>query len=103
MLFNQMKTIKGKVRFLLEQYPQLRDNDFKLVAMFYYLEIGSDKVESMTGYEVLKHLSNGKLSSPESIRRVRQKLQEDNENLRGSNYQRRKDDADTIRDKIIDL
>ena len=44
-LFNEMKTNKAKVKYLLEKKPHLRDNDFKLIATFYYLEVGKIKLD----------------------------------------------------------
>jgi hypothetical protein len=98
-----MKTIKDKVKALLVKFPNLRDDDYNLIATFYYYEIGGAKVNSMTGFQVLEELAKGKLTSSESIRRVRQKLQEEHPELRGKNYKRRQSDAEETKQKIGEL
>ena len=100
MLLNQMKTIKDKVRALLNRFPDVRDSDSHLVATFYFYELGEGKVKSMTGYQVLEELAKGKLTNAESIRRVRQKLQEKYPELRGKSYVRRQEDGEKTTEKI---
>ena len=63
-------------------YPRLRDDDFLLVGMVYheYYGIGYDK-----GFlEVMKHHAELDLPSFETIRRTRQKVQEENPALESS-------------------
>ena len=98
-----MKTIKDKVMVLLEDYPYLRDNDFKLIANFYALEIGSENLDKMTARDFLKMFSDGRLPHSESIRRDRQKLQEQNISLRGMRYKQRKNDGDDTSKEIRSL
>lgn len=85
-------TIADRVKKLLIDKPHLRDSDNKLIASVWYLELNkTKKVEDMTGMEVLKELAHGNLSSSESIRRSRQKLQEELPELRGKTYKHRKE------------
>lgn len=98
-----MKTIKEKVRALLERFPEVRDSDSHLVATFYYYEIGETAIKVMTGYDVLKELASGNLTNAESIRRVRQKLQEKHPELRGKSYVRRQEDGEKTKQEIGDL
>jgi len=88
-LFNQMKNIKEKVAYLLETKPTLRDDDNKLIASFYFDEMGETYLRNFPAYSFLSLMSEGKLTSPESIRRVRQKLQEERVDLRGEKYNER--------------
>lgn len=77
-----LTTIKPKVEYLLRMYPRLRDDDFLLVGMVYheYYGIGYDK-----GFlEVMKHHAELDLPSFETIRRTRQKVQEENPALESS-------------------
>lgn len=77
-----LTTIKPKVEYLLRMYPRLRDDDFLLVGMVYhtYYDIGYDK-----GFlEVMKHHEEYGLPSFETIRRTRQKVQEENPALESS-------------------
>ncbi len=76
--------LKKKIRTILEKQPSTRDNDNLLIAMIW----SSETKETFTD-EFLKQLAYGELTSSESIRRTRQKLQEQNENLRGELYNER--------------
>tara|TARA_Y100000004_G_scaffold94601_1_gene105994 strand:+ start:654 stop:962 length:309 start_codon:yes stop_codon:yes gene_type:complete len=102
MLFEQMKTIKEKVEFLLINYPELRDDDFRLISN-YFAFLMQDKIDNMSAKDFLKLFSQGKLPHTESIRRCRQKLQEENSELRGLNYVQRQDIGYQTRKSIKDL
>jgi len=75
---------KDGVKELLEEHPELRDDDNKLIAGIWYAE-----TEAISLSKFFTELAESKLTSPESIRRCRQKLQEENEALRGNNYVKR--------------
>jgi SMC interacting uncharacterized protein involved in chromosome segregation len=87
-LIKNIKAIKDKIKYLLEKYPHLRDDDNKLIANVWYNE--ADK--SLSTEEFLKLLSQGKLTNSESIRRCRQKIQEQNIHLRGKRYNYRQEE-----------
>ena len=40
--FQDFKTVKDKVKFLLETNPVLRDNDMKLIATYFFHEISKE-------------------------------------------------------------
>ena len=80
-------TIKDKVQKLITENPHLRDNDEKLMANIWYQESEEKGVESL--FDFLRRYSNGEFSNSESIRRIRQKIQETNPELRGSAYKNR--------------
>lgn len=83
--------ISELVKTFLTQKPHLRDSDNRLIASIWYIELGlGNRVKTMSGLEVLTMIAEGKLSSSESIRRSRQKLQEELPELRGNVYNRRK-------------
>jgi hypothetical protein len=104
MLFNQMKTIKSRVKFLLEKYPALREDDFRLYATYISFQVGGKtKLEQINAYEFLTRLANGDLAHFESVRRDRQKLQEQVPELRGANYEKRKRGGDSMSKNIHDL
>ena len=88
--FNDFKTVKDKVRFLLKSNPALRDNDMKLIATYYFHEIGKEEIDSMNAYDLLTKISSSKMTNFESIRRLRMNLQQHDEELRGSEYKNRK-------------
>lgn len=77
------KEIKQNVRMLLEKYPDTRNCDLKLIAMFW---------SEIDGFSVLgfNNVFNGDVTHFESIRRSRQRLQEEFEELRGYKYKVRK-------------
>jgi hypothetical protein len=104
MLFEQMKKIKDKVRFLLEKYPALRDSDTRLYATYVSFEIGGkDVLSKMSGYALLTEIAKGEITHFESIRRCRSKLQEQDVSLRGEKYDERKRGGDDMRGNIKDL
>jgi hypothetical protein len=102
-VFLKMKNIKSKVEYLLRKTPHLRDSDNKLVATFWWHEMGKEKTELMTGFDFLDTLSRGKLSSSISIVRVRRKLQEQYPELRGETYIDREKEAEEVRRNIDKL
>ena len=90
-LFEQMKEIKVLVKHILEKHPHLRDNDYRLVATFLLYEGGGrESMDKMTASEFLQQYADGKYTNFESIRRVRQKLQEEFPELRGEKWIQRK-------------
>jgi hypothetical protein len=84
-----MKTIKEKVTYLLTVYPSLRDNDYRLIAIFLLQEIGEIKVKQISAFDFLLMFSKGELPHTESIRRVRALIQAQNPELRGESYNNR--------------
>tara|TARA_R110000772_G_scaffold233800_2_gene345366 strand:- start:6020 stop:6289 length:270 start_codon:yes stop_codon:yes gene_type:complete len=73
------------VKFLLEAYPKLRDNDVRLVATYYYNNIAN--INQMSAIEFLEVMVNGNLPSPDTITRARRKIQEKHPELRGVKYE----------------
>lgn len=87
--------VKDKVEYLLENYPILRDDDNKLIAKIWWSE---SKVNSLEAF--LRDFGDRKVSSPEAIRRARQKLQEHNPSLRGKLYAKRHNNGATVKSGI---
>ena len=71
---------------LLTHKEHLRDNDQALIANIWWRELVTQGKDKSTAFEFLKVFSEGKLSNPESIRRSRQKIQEEEPSLRGDSY-----------------
>jgi hypothetical protein len=71
-------TCKSKVETLLSNYPQLRDSD-KLLWLAYLNKFHNlNQIIGQASYELLKSLlMNENTPTMESVRRVRQKLQEE--------------------------
>ena len=102
-LFSQMKTAKNRVEYLLRKTPRLRDDDFKLIATYHFNEIGRENVEKMGAMQFLSLYADGKLTSSESIRRIRAKIQETTPELRGQNYNKRQQDGEDVKNNISEL
>ena len=90
------------IRSLLEADTKYRDNDNKLIATFWFKQLG-DSIDNMQGYDLLKHFANGNLTNTETIRRIRQKIQQTTPDLRGVNYNKRRDAGDDVSNQINDL
>ena len=74
----ELKTIQQKVEEILRQYPGTRNDDRELIQVYYGKYCG---IDYYTPFGAV--IKNKKLPSFESIRRTRQKLQSENEDLRG--------------------
>lgn len=88
--FTDFKTVEQRVKFLLENYPHLRDNDEALVLMYHYLELGAETASSMSFNDYGAKITNRKLTKFYTIMRKRQLLMQHNEDLRGDNYKLKK-------------
>tara|TARA_R100001163_G_scaffold188_1_gene304 strand:+ start:4062 stop:4367 length:306 start_codon:yes stop_codon:yes gene_type:complete len=90
-----MKT-KEKVLNLLKENASLRDNENKLIATIWDRELEKFGLD----WNVRKHFfilfSDGKLTPPTTISRMRRQVQEQNVELRGKHYKGRQT---TMQDK----
>ena len=93
----EMKT-KDRVKALLIKSPHLKDNDDKLLATYWYYELKDMKrnPETINGMNLLTLISEGRLTNAKTVIRMRRKLQEEFEELRGEKYKLRKE---TIQNK----
>ena len=82
---------KNKIKRFLTNLPHLRDDDNKLIASVWYEELKEKgySPNTMSAYEFLKVVADGKLTNAESIRRCRAKHQQTNSELRGKVYKER--------------
>lgn len=76
---SKLNTIKAQVEEVLRKYPSTRDNDRFLIRVLYQKYYNVHYYDSFGSV-----LMNRKLPSFESIRRCRQKIQEQDESLRGT-------------------
>lgn len=83
--------IKQSVIDLLNQYADFKDNDHQLVAWFWKLEMEKMGYSSSTTptQTFFKLMAYGKLTSADTITRVRRLVQEENPALRGKKYNER--------------
>ena len=87
-----MNQIKLIVQRLLEEQPALRDNDNLLMSTIWK--------EQSNILNFFQRLERGKLHSPETIRRARQKLQEDFPHLRGELYEVRQKRQEKVKKEL---
>lgn len=99
--FQKLKETKPRVKYLLEKYPHLRDDDYKLISYFFYLEVPN--IKELSAVEFLEKLSKGELSHTETIRRNRASLQKEFEHLQGNVYKERHEEGEDVRKNIHDL
>ena len=98
---NCISRIKGRI-YQDMKYPHLRDDDNKLLSSTWYNELKDKKfdVYSMTAYDLLKVISEAKLSNSESVRRCRAKLQELHPELRGKIYYARHREKEGVKQDL---
>ena len=89
------KKLKERVKDLLVNQIDTRDNDNLLISQI-WLDEG---VPENSIYFLIKY-SKGGCTSAESIRRARQKLQEEHESLRGEKYNERQRKGEEVRQTI---
>lgn len=99
-----MNILKNKdvVFKLLTENPHLRDDDNKLIATVWYKSLTKNGVDAkqITGFDLLRRFSLGKLPNTKSILRVRRKLQAENPNLQGEKYQVRQKSQDSVIEQL---
>jgi hypothetical protein len=97
-MLKQLIKVQDSVKFLLEAYPKLRDNDVRLVASYYYNNIAN--INQMSAIELLEVMVNGNLPSPDTITRARRKIQEKHPELRGVKYEEKQKFEKQVRENI---
>jgi len=96
MSLNKIKTCMDRVEYLLDNYAHLRDDDNKLVANYWFNEVGETK-------DFLKNYAAGKITQADSITRARRKLQELHPHLRGEKYNERHKEEKKVRKSIVNI
>ena len=100
-MIKQIASIKDNIKIFLTKYESMRNNDNELIAYYYYKIMQSNgKDKEYSAMHFLGDYSKGLYPSAESIRRCRQKIQEQNPELRGSNYKNRHDLQQDFRTQI---
>lgn len=92
------------VRTYLKHFPRTRDDDNMLIASIWAREVNlnfkRDCDTGMSADEFLTNFATGKFSSPESIRRCRQKLQQENPQYRGHKWYLRHKQSQVTKDDL---
>ena len=81
-----LKQMKQNVTFLLERYPKLRDDDWLLIGAVYHNYYG---ITNESFLDVMKHHKELGLPSFETIRRTRQKVQEERLDLESTSRKKK--------------
>lgn len=89
-----LKTIKDKVKHLLETDPEARNSDLHLIQIIWKEECRDLHIGDLESFFCA--FTSGRLTNFESIRRDRQKWQETCPELRGTNYKERKEKSKVI-------
>ena len=102
-LIREMSLVKDRVKALLVKHPHLRDSDNKLIATIWKIDLFDKTInpKGMTAYDFLRLYSEGRLTNAETIRRVRQKIQEENPDLRGTVNEARQEQGEQVRKNIV--
>ena len=82
-------TTKEKVMRVLKEIPETRDNDLLLIMAIHENELRVP-IRDISAYHYYGRLLAGELSGFESIRRMRQKLQEQHPELRATDEVRKR-------------
>jgi len=93
------KRLYDYISKILVQRLDLRDSDDKLIAHIWHKEASEHgiKLGEITGLDLLRFIRDGNFTNPESIRRSRQKVQEEIPATRGTKYSQRHKKAAEVR------
>jgi hypothetical protein len=95
----RIKNVKEVVEHFLKNKPKTRDSDNLLITFIWAKELGDD-LDKMTAIDFLNKFSANELPNFESIRRMRQKLQELNPEYRGATYINRMGEQRTVKAEL---
>jgi hypothetical protein len=88
-----------RIEQILREFQQARDSDASLYATL-LRSLGFD-INTKTALDLLKGMHEGDVPHFESVRRTRQKLQEEHPDLRGQRYEERQKKRRDIKSEII--
>ena len=103
MKLNELANAKDLITSWLIRYPELRDNDAKLIANIWAKTIGQERFDKMSARDLLQMFVDGDLPQVETIRRTRQKVQEQDASLRGKSYKGRHEQGSEITKGIHEI
>ena len=96
-------SIKDTVETILRQAPATRDNDNLLILKVWAQQNPKLRESTAQFWDFAKMFIEGKYASTESIRRVRQKMQEIHPELRGKKYQARHAEQDSVKEQLKNI
>jgi len=89
-MINKVVSIKDAVKVILTNYPETRDNDRILMLKIWAYQNSELRHLDYMFLHFARGFINGEYADPESIRRSRQKIQEQHPELRGEHYKEKK-------------
>lgn len=101
-MWKELKTVKAKVEDMLTNSPKCRESDSMLVANYYAFEIGQ-QINNMSAMQLLNVIALKQVPSSDAITRVARKLREEKPELRGQNYNDKKELETEVRKNIKTL
>ena len=97
----KIKKHENRVREILTNHPETRDNDHLLLQHIWIEDIGGIvSAHSLSAVEFLNIVAKGQLTNMVSIWRCRQKIQEHTPALRGKNYKHRQKEQYPVKEEI---
>jgi len=98
----KIKDMQVVVKQLLEIYPTYRDNDRKLVAHVWMMQVGGDKnMSNIDLYSFMRQwVDDDNIVTPDTVTRARRKIQQEHAHLRGENYSKRHAEEIDVRNNI---
>lgn len=82
---------------ILNASSKSKNNDLSLIANIWWHELKQKGMQKISVQEFLAMFADGQFSNPESIRRSRQKLQEEKPEYRGEKYRERHKQQDNVK------
>ena len=92
--------VTSTVKMVLQKYPECRDNDNTLIVKVWAEQKPSIKGKGYLLADFTLAFKRGEFASTESIRRTRQKLQEEFHALRGLTYKVRQERQPKIKEEL---
>lgn len=90
---------KEYIKNLLIKHPEFRDSDRELIAYIWLRQMKD--VKELTFQYFIGAFLSGRIAMPDHITRARRKVQEQNENLRGTSWVDRKVKAVEVAQEMI--
>jgi hypothetical protein len=98
---NEITKISDTVERLLREHAPYRESDQLLWARIIQDMYGGVKMlQAMSAYELLRKFTKGELPSYESVSRAARKAREQHPELRGSNYEARKENEINVQREL---
>ena len=95
--------VKDLVKEILTAEPETRDNDNLLVLKVWKKQQPLLSEKDLSFWTFAIDFKNGKFASTESVRRVRQKMQEEHAELRGKKYALRHAEQTNVKNQLKNM